>query len=284
MILAPFLLGAIEPRYGGIYVYRLLIVTSNPKVEEMFAAMDGWEAIGYKPPRLRRSVEEAEECLQRHHIHAIAVENHAAFEPLMTYLDENYPTIPFFSIEEDADAQLATLKDVYRLLSQVHADHTNDDYDEAYYFNLARERWMKKLISGMAPTREYILAHHRMLRCKESPEVHCLYARLAVPYGDEFLMGRWHYGSDRLEMALRNFFGEEKDNMAVHVAVISPEEVRVMVCPKTVEAEADMSAERVLGYIEETIEQIEQYLGLSMNILDIRQMDNLIAFATEQQN
>ena len=95
---------------------------------------------------------------------------------------------------------------------------------------------------------------------------------------------RWRYGSERLEMALRNFFGEEHDRMSLHVAVVSPEEVRVLACPKPEYGEhEDFTAEKLLGYIDETIEQIDHYLGLPMNIIDIKALQNMVALAADQQ-
>lgn len=263
-------------------MYRLLIVTKDPRVEEMFASMEGFESMGYKPPRLRHTVDEAIECMRKHHIHAIAVDEDPVFAPLMEYLEKEEPILPIFQIGKNAAEQFIILKEVYQLLCQMHSDDTNDDYDEAYLFKLARGRWMHKLLSGMAPTKDAVISHLRLYRCVESADKPCLFARLSVPSGDSFLSGRWHYGSERLEMALRNFFGEGNERMTLHVAVISPEEVRVLACPKPeYDGSEGFTAERLLGYIDETIEQIDHYLGLSMNILDIRTLENLAAFAAD---
>ncbi len=271
-------------RHGGMRVYRLLIVTKDARAEEMVTSMEGFEAMGYKPPRLRHTVDEAIECMHKHHIDAIAVDEDPAFAPLMDYLKKQHTTLPIFQIAGSAEQQRLILKEVHQLLSQLHSDDSNDDYDEAYQFNLVRERWMRKLISGMEATKENILSHLTLYRCMESPLAPCLFARLSVPSGDSFLADRWHYGSERLEMALRNFFGDEHDRMTLHIAVVSPEEVRVLACPKPEYTDhEDFTAEKLLGYIDETIEQIEHYLGLSMSIIDIRAMENLAAFAAEKR-
>ena len=49
---------------------------------------------------------------------------------------------------------------------------------------------------------------------------------------DVFLTERWHYGGERLETALRNFFGREHGHMLLRVAVVSPQEVRVLCYPR----------------------------------------------------
>lgn len=263
-------------------MYRLLIVSKDPRVEDMFASLDGWETMGFKQPRLRTTVEDAIACMQKHHVDAIAVEQSPEFDELIAYLDQAYPALPIFHIEKSADEQLATLKEVYQLLNQLHFDHSNDDYDEAYYFKLAREHWMKMLLSGMVSSPVKVLINHRLFRCVESVDAPCIYARLSVPSGDSFLTGRWHYGSERLEIALRNFFGNDHEKMLVHIAVVAPEEVRVLACPKPEYTHsASFGADHVLGFIEETIDQIEQYLGLKMNVVDIRKLENITAFATD---
>ena len=45
-------------------MYRLLIVTHDPEAIEMLSNMQGWEKLGFKPPRLFQTVEEAAEGLK----------------------------------------------------------------------------------------------------------------------------------------------------------------------------------------------------------------------------
>lgn len=265
-------------------MYRLLVVTKEPRVQDMFAAMEGWEAMGFKPPRVRQSVEEAIESMKKHQIDAIAVDENPAFQPLIGNLNKTNPTMPIFEIAENADAQWAVCKEVYQLLAQLYADNSNDVHDKMYRFQLARERWIKKLLCGMAPTKKSILTHHRLLRCDETADAPCLYVRFHIPQGNSFIAERWHYGSDRLEVALRNFFGQEHDFMRFYLAVLSPKEVRVMVCPKPEYTNhKELEPEQALGFIQDTLEQIEDYLGLSMKLAEIRRIDGLTAFAAEER-
>ena len=78
-------------------MYRLLVVTTDPRVEEIFASLDGWDAMGLKQPRLRKSLDEAVECMHKHHIDAIAFEDAPENAALARYLDENAPHMPIFS-------------------------------------------------------------------------------------------------------------------------------------------------------------------------------------------
>lgn len=265
-------------------MYRLLIVTKDPRAQEMFASMEGFEAMGYKPPRLRQTVEEAIECMQKHHIDAIAVDKDETFTPLLPLLDAQHPAMPIFQIAATAEEQFSILKEVYQVLCQMHSDLSNDTYDEVYYFKQARERWMRKLISGMTPTRAALLTQMKLYRCTESPEASCLFARLSIPVDNTFLNDRWHYGSERLEMALHNFFGDEYDHLNLHIAMVSPQEVRVLACPKpeyTNDGQT-LDAEPLVGYINDTIERVEDYLGLPMSLMEIRKLDGLTVLAADQ--
>ena len=260
-------------------MYRLLIVTQDQKVEEMFATMQGWEIMGFKAPRLRKTVAEAIECMRKHHIDAIAIDDEPDYAELDQWLDHNAPDMPIFEIADDADQQLEIIREVELLLNQLHTDDSNDDYDESYYFRLARERWMKRLLSGLAPTRAYVLSHQRMYRCADDPHSPCVFARINAPEGDAFITGRWHYGSERLGTALQNFFGTEHDHALIHLAVVTPEEIRLLVCPRRGDAPRPVSLDKVREYIDDTIEQIDNYLGLHMTVAEMTLKNGLTDFA-----
>ena len=123
-------------------MYRLLIVTTDRATKDMFASMQGWEALGVKPPRVRETVEEAVECMHKHPIDAIAVEDAPALAPLFDYLEKSAPAMPLFAIETDPQAQLATVREVVSLLTRLRADDSNDDYDPLYMMDRQRTRWL----------------------------------------------------------------------------------------------------------------------------------------------
>lgn len=260
-------------------MYRLLIVTDDQNVRDMFASMEGWEALGFKPPRLRDTVEEAMECMRRHTIDAIAVKPSPAYDELLAYLNDQRRDMPVFQIEHTAEEQLRTVREVYSLLTRIHADDSNDDYDPVRMLEQQRERWMRKVIGGLIPSLDMLERQRIMYRCLEKLDVPCVLARLELPTDDDFLSERWHYGSERLEVALRNFFGREHDHMLMHVAVISQEEVRILCYP--LNEEDGLSENAAYDYVQETVEQIAGYLGLEMKVTDVRRIAGLKAFAAE---
>lgn len=254
-------------------MYRLLIVTENPNVNDRIAAMQGWEKLGFKPPRLRATVKEAMECLGRHHIDAIAVDHAPAFDELYAYLDKQYPDLPMFQIAESEEQQLSIIQELSRLLTRLNADDSNDDYDLAFNMQMLRDRWMKKLVCGLIGSQEELIRQMYLYRFNARLDLPCVLARLELSDEDGFMSERWHYGSERLETALRNFFGHGHSHMLMHVAVVSPEEVRVLCYPAS--PEYGVSENIAYDYMHETVEQIENYLGLHMNIVSVHRISGI---------
>ena len=260
-------------------MYRLLIVTKDPSAIDRLNATDGWEKLGFRPPRICQSFEEAKASLSAHRVDAIAVDADPDFDELHAYLDEHYPTKPLCRVEKDPQKQRQVVQELYSLLTRLSADDTNDEYDDAYKLQQQRERWLKKVIGGMVPTEEEMQRQICLYRCRERLDVPCVLARLEMPDDDTFLSERWHYGSERLEQALRNFFGFEHDHMLMHVAVVSQEEVRVLCYPASLDM--GISENVAFEYVQETLEQVDHYLGLHMKVLEVRRIPGLLAFAAE---
>ncbi len=260
-------------------MYRLLIVTEKQSVRDMFEGMNGWETMGFKPPRLRATVEEALACMDKHHIDAIAMDQGDAFAELETFVEQNHPTMLRFDVEDTPEEQFKSVRLLDRLLGQLRADHSNNQYDDNNALQFVRERQMKAVLSGVVATSKELNARLRMLRCQEQGDVPCIVARLGLDEEDPFLTERWHYGSDRLEVALRNFFGGEQPHMLVHVAVVSQDEVRVLCYPRS--DKEPLAVDSVRAFVEEVAKQVENYMGLRMKVLDVQQISGLCAFARE---
>lgn len=260
-------------------MYRLLIVTEKQSVREMFEGMSGWEVMGFKQPRLRSTTEEALACMEKHHIDAIAMDQGELFADLDAHVEQNCPTMLRFDVEESPEEQLKTIRLLDRLLNQIRADHSNNQYDENNALQYTRDRQMKAVLSGLVPTGKELCARLRMLRCPEQGNIPCIVARLGLDEEDPFLTERWHYGSDRLEVALRNFFGGDQPHMLVHVAVVSQDEVRVLCYPRCEGKKLDQAG--VQSFIEEVAQQVENYMGLRMKVLDVQEIPGLCVFARE---
>ena len=254
-------------------MYRLLIVTDNCEVKEQISAMQGWEKFGFKPPRLRATAEEARECMQKHHIGAIAVDPSSGLDELTAWLDDQHPDLPMFGVETDEEKMFANMQELSRLITRLKADDSDDRYDLSANMQTQRDRWLKKLVSGMVNSENDLARQMKLYRFSAPADQPCVLARLEMTDEDGFMSVRWHYGSDRLEQALRNFFGKEYNHMRIHVAVISPEEVRVLCYPA--DPAFSVSENIAYDYMKETVEQIGSYLGLHMSIVSVHRMSGL---------
>ena len=260
-------------------MYRLLIVTEDQNAIDMLNAMEGWEKLGFRAPWICKTAEEAREKLSNHCVDAIAVNAVPVFDELHAYLDEHYPTTPLCQIAGTQEEQRQVVQELYRLLTRLSADDTNDEYDDAYKLQQQRESWLKKVIGGLVATETEMKRQARLYRCREKLDVPCVLARLEMSDDDNFISERWHYGRERLEQALRNFFGYEQNHMLMHVAVVSQQEVRVLCYPAS--QDMGVSENAAFEYVQETLEQVDHYLGLQMKVLEVRRVPGLLAFAAE---
>ncbi len=261
-------------------MYRLLIVTENQQVEDMFSQMQGWETMGFKPPRVRSNMQAAVECMQKHAIDAIAVDDSPALVPFLSYLDEAHPVLPIFQIETTPDAQWQTIKEVYRLLSSLKADHYDNQYDSDSCLERMQEQWLKKVMAGLVLTKKDMQRQLTLYRSHMRMNVPCVVAKLSLPEGNEFINQRWHYGSDRLEIALGNFFGKCYEQMQLHVMVFSPCEVRILCYPEN--EEVGLSENVAYDFIQNTVEQIQCYLEVDMKLEKVHRLRGLSAFVNGQ--
>lgn len=91
-----------------------------------------------------------------------------------------------------------------RLLGRINADVSNDAFSTADLLKECRHEFFRALMDGRATSEEDVLRHLRLIRSKMDPTKPCVVAELEIPADNDFLRGRWQYGSDRLEVALRN--------------------------------------------------------------------------------
>ena len=155
-------------------MYRLLIVTGNQSVRDLFTAMEGWESLGFKPPRLRQTTQEALECMQKHQIDAIAVDDGPAFDELNRFVEEQCPAMLRFPIEKTPDEEWKVIRALDRMLGNLHADHYNDEYDLMGSLSHSQERLLKGIVCGLIPTEKELQDRLFMLRCREKPNVPCV--------------------------------------------------------------------------------------------------------------
>lgn len=249
-------------------MYRLLIVTGDQQEKDLIDSIDTWQILGLLPPFVYNNEKDAIAHLKSKTVDAIIIGKNVKVDKLEKLLDELYPNMPILQIESTKEEQLQSIKEVCRLLSMSRADHSDVAYDADNQFALLRQRWFKRVMSGMVLSMPELEKQMYLYRCKADANKPCVFVRLALSDQNSFLSERWQYGSDRLETALRNFFSSENEHVDFHVAVVSPQEARLLCYPQT--TNDNLLEEVTYDYVQGALEKIREYLCLDIVLQDIK--------------
>lgn len=262
-------------------MYKLLLATDQPEILDAFAAISEWEGMGFRAPRIVSSARAAMDSLKAHHADGIAFALPEAEEQLLTaHLSAYYPILPIFATGKTAAEVMAAVEELRRLLNRTHMDFSNDDFGESDMLQLCRHEFFRALLGGRVDGEAYVRNHLRLLRSRMDPDKPCVVVDMALPEGDDFLSGRWHYGPERLEVALRNFFGAELNGMRMLASVLPDEQIRLLCCPMAGAAvEADSITATVSNHVQEAMDHVREYLGLDLRVVNIHVLPTLTALA-----
>lgn len=256
-------------------MYRLLIFSRKKATEDMFADMTQEDLGDFKAPHFRSDYYGALDCLSNHAIDAVAFDDED--EAFFQYLAAEKPDIPVFLIGKDKEEQKKILTELDCLLIKLNADNTNDDSYHRRRMEIERNRWVNRVLVGLETSREELIRHSYLYRYSRKVYAPLWFYQLSIPKDDDFISERWHYGSERLETALSNFFGREYLGMSLHIAVVSPEEVRLVCIPMN--GTKLLPEEKMQHYIQATIDHVDEYLGLKMKVENLCQLPGIVAFA-----
>lgn len=263
-------------------MYKLLLATDKAEVQELFAAMSSWETLGFRAPRIVSSVNGAITSLKSNHADAIVVAFSAQDEALlMDHLTALYPYTPVMVAEKTIGALEDSLKELRMLLNRTHADFSDDSFGEADMMQLCRHEFFRALLDGRVKKQEDVKRYMRLIRSRMDADQPCVVVELSTAAGDNYIKGRWHYGMDRLEVALRNFFGVELEGMRILVSVLPGERIMLLACPMVGAQASDSMTGLVSAHAQECMDHVREYLDLDLHISNIRVLPALTALASE---
>lgn len=267
-------------------MYKLLLATDFQPVRDAFSAV-AWEDMGFKQPRLAATVDEALTSLKNFHADAIAIALPAAEDAaLIDALMAAYPDLPVMEAPDmRGEVELRALE-LRKLLSRLNADVSNDSYTLSDRMMACRHDYFRALMDGRVPTGKDVRRMLRLVRSKMDPTRPCVVAELEMPANSDFLKGRWHYGPERLEMALRNIFGVEVAGLRILSCVLPNEHIVLLGCPmlhhEMQTAESSMTG--VLSrHVQECIDHSAEFLGIDLTITALRVLPALTAMAHDQR-
>ena len=242
-------------------MYKLLLATNDPAVVEAFSAVK-WEELGFKQPRVVSTAEEALSSLRVNHADAVAIGLPKEQDDLLVeQLLEKNPMLPIMAVSTKPGVIESYAVELRRLLGRINADVSNDAFSTADLLKECRHEFFRALMDGRATSEEDVLRHLRLIRSKMDPTKPCVVAELEIPADNDFLRGRWQYGSDRLEVALR---------------------IVLLGCPMLFHEgpDEDASITGILSdHIRDSIEHVDEYMGIDLRIASIRVLPCLTALA-----
>jgi hypothetical protein len=260
-------------------MFKLLLVTDKPEVRAAFAAITDWERLGFKPPRTAGNADEATDSLTHHHADAVAIALPPEEEKKLLSAME-CPHWHLRPVLDAADSKEQVLKDVVELellLARTHADYSNDPYSEETMMQLARHEFFRRVIGGKENSPERIRRYLRLLRSRMDPNRPCVLVQLVMPEDDGYLPAHWHYGPDRLEVAMRNIFGAELAGMRLLVSVLENDEIYLLACPM-LEHDAPGADEMERIAVEHAAwacDHVREYLNMELELDRVRRLNSL---------
>lgn len=256
-------------------MYKLLLVSDQEDVLDAFARISNWEMHGFKPPHIRHDFKGTVDSLAKHHADGIciAVSDPDEEEKILAYLQENFPDVSIFEAGKTENEVLRYLSELKILLNRLHADFYNERFNTRDVLQICRHEFFRKLLNGKVRNSEDLHRNMRLLRSRMDADRPCLLIEIEQSAPFDKLEGRWHYGKDRLEVALRNSFAGDKNGIHILPTVHPDGRILVLACPlHGVETELTLDAMTAMltSYTAESIEHMKEYSGVEMHIVEIR--------------
>ncbi|MHC1787261.1 MAG: hypothetical protein AB9880_09405 [Christensenellales bacterium] len=264
-------------------MYKLLLVTDREEVRKAFLNVTDLADMMFAPITIISDVEEAISYLERNAVDAVGYSIHSAdVGPLHQYLVTLRPSLPIYQTHHHDETLRAELLRIRRFLDALHADYSDESYDEAAVLEYLRDELMDQLLALEVPTREELKSRLKLVRAHLSFDRPCFLFDFDLPQGEVYLSDRWHYGRERLENSLRsNFFGRYIDNIFYGVAVLTPRHIRLLAVQRQDGPEMDPIevGYTVQRHVQAKVADIKEYLDLDLNLEQYTVLNSIMELA-----
>lgn len=257
-------------------MYRLLVVTDQQEVKQTIDTIEEWEMMGFRKPRVVEDVKGALERLSSHRVDAIGIRaKDSVVNELKKILQTDYPNLAIIRLSTKKERQIAIVQELKLYLNRINADYSNDDYSKEDMIVIERNHLTHNLLSGSIHSIKELEKQTNMMRLPISINAPCMLIEMNPLEGDEYLAGRWHYGSERLEVALRNFFDKYITDHYFNIAVVSSTKIRMIIAASKKEEQA--LDQTIVDAVAEATKSIQQYLDLDIVIKSVSIIDGIKA-------
>ena len=267
-------------------MFKLLLATDDPEVQRAYGEINDWERLGFRQPRTASTADEATDSLTHHHADAVIIALAPQEEQKLIHAMacDHWRLRPILTAGRNRNEIQRDLVELEILLSRTHADYSNDPYSEETMMQISRHDFFRKVIAGKEHSAEHLRRYLRLLRSRMDPDRPCLIVQFELPDADGYLSDHWHYGSERLEVAMRNIFGAELNGVRFLVSVLDDERIFLLACPMLEQEIPDMDSlrETVNEHVEECAKHVQEYLNIDMKILSSTEYPTLIDMAQQR--
>lgn len=252
-----------------------MIVTDSDKTKEFMNSYPEWLQNGFKHPHYRDCKDTLIEGMSKHHVDAIAIDlpQGAVRNEVVDYLNETYPMLPVFHVKESVELQSAVLTTLRRCLDKINEDISDDELSYQQRFNAVRNRWLSKYMRGKLNDYDEFMEKSSIYRAKFCITSPCILANLRLE-SDEYFQSRWRYGADRLEIALRNFMSHDENAVNIIIAIENNNVCRILFSNVNCKINRMGNMEKVRLFLENSMNEIKEYLGLNIDIIDLKYFEN----------
>lgn len=252
-------------------MYKLLLVTDREEVIDTFAKVQNLADMMMDPVTVIRDIPEAIAYLERNAVDAVGYSFRLTDPaPLHTYLMDVRPSMPIFQTHHHDNTLHDELIRVRAFLDRMRMDDSQEGMDEAQALQYLRDELMHRLLAREIPSPAELKSRLKLVRAQNiSTDKPAFLFDFDMPQGELYLDGRWRYGRQRLESALRNnFIGRYADGIHYGVAMLSPRHIRLIACQEKGGSDEDPQdcERRVRAYVDDKVARIKQYLDLELEL------------------
>lgn len=267
-------------------MYKLLLVTDREDVRDVFLRIKDWVNMSYHPITIISDVHQAIEYLETNGVDAVGYSvRFTDVSPLHQYLVERRPSLPIFQTHQHDETLRTELARIRGFLDRMHLDYSDADYDEEATLEYLRDELVHQLLAGEVLSAMELKSRLKLVRAGISPTEPCFLFDFDMPQGEVYLSDRWHYGSERLENALRtNFFGRFIEGIYYGVAVLTPRHIRLIAFQRGDANGRDLEnlSNLVQQRVQKVVGDIKQYLDLDLDLKEYRVLPNIYSLTAEQ--
>ncbi|MDR0397310.1 MAG: hypothetical protein LBH66_08420 [Oscillospiraceae bacterium] len=250
-------------------MYTVMLVTDQPRVLSNFERFERWEELGYTQPLLFTNAADALAALTSRAVHAVSVD--VPPEESAALYDRLHGMSMFF-LEPvcDPDALSAVLERMTRMIEARAAASSSAQTP------MLRETFFQTLLDGLMRSQSVMRNRLNMLGLSAAADAPCLLVTLRMENGEEYLREVWRYGRARLTMALRKFFQRDRESIAYTLSGLRAGSMRLLACP-LVDMETAALRSIAMGYVNQQISRVEEFLGLDLRAGSVEELDGLKA-------